>query len=94
MKRKLNADLDMRIGIHTGNIIAGITGSTIVRYDVYGPDNVIANQLESTGRPGSIHVSEQTLTVLLNAGLNLDIEQAEVVFSESLGICVDSYYIK
>ncbi len=29
-------ELDMRIGIHTGNIIGGITGTDIVRYDIYG----------------------------------------------------------
>lgn len=54
----------MRIGIHTGSMIAGITGSTIVRYDVYGPDILIANKLESTGIPGKIHVSKETLDIL------------------------------
>lgn len=28
--------LDMRIGIHTGDIIAGIIGTKIVRYDIFG----------------------------------------------------------
>ena len=37
-------DLDMRIGIHTGTIIGGIIGTEIVRYDIYGPDVMIANK--------------------------------------------------
>jgi phospholipid-translocating ATPase len=41
--------LDMRIGIHTGEVIAGITGTNIVRYDIYGPDQLIANKMESGG---------------------------------------------
>ena len=40
-KHKLN--LGMRIGIHIGNIIAGVTGTHIVRYDIYGSDVSIAN---------------------------------------------------
>lgn len=42
----------MRIGIHTGDVVAGITGTSIVRYDIYGPDNDIANKMESGGAPG------------------------------------------
>ncbi len=39
-------ELDMRIGIHTGTIIGGIIGTEIVRYDIYGPDVMIANKFE------------------------------------------------
>lgn len=53
-------DLNMRIGIHTGDIIAGVTGTSIVRYDIYGSDVMIANKTESCGSPGQILVSEAT----------------------------------
>lgn len=36
----------MRIGIHTGNIIGGIVGTDIVRYDIYGSDVAIAKKME------------------------------------------------
>ena len=50
----------MRIGIHTvlftltliylkGDIIGGVIGTDIVRYDIYGPDVLIANKMESNG---------------------------------------------
>lgn len=45
-------ELDMRIGIHTGRIVAGIIGTKIVRYDIFGADVFIANKMESNGIPG------------------------------------------
>ena len=50
----------MRIGIHTGEVIGGVTGTNIVRYDIYGPDVLIANKMESGGSPGRINVSDTT----------------------------------
>jgi len=44
----------MRIGIHTGDIIGGILGTDIVRYDIYGKNVLIANKMESNGMVGSI----------------------------------------
>lgn len=41
--------IDLRIGIHIGEVIAGITGTNIVRYDIYGPDVLVANKMESGG---------------------------------------------
>ena len=57
-------NLNMRIGMHTGDIIGGITGSNLVRYDVYGLDVLIANKVESNGLPGEIAVSRQTRNMI------------------------------
>ncbi|CAD8201256.1 unnamed protein product [Paramecium pentaurelia] len=59
-----NSDLDMRIGIHTGKIIGGVLGTDIVRYDIYGPDVLIANKMESKGDRGKVQVSESTKKTL------------------------------
>jgi phospholipid-translocating ATPase len=56
--------LDMRIGIHTGTVIAGIIGSSVVRYDIFGSDSLIANKMESSGQPGKINISEATKNLL------------------------------
>ena len=61
---RMQANLQMRIGIHTGNIIAGIVGTKVVRYDIYGPDNDIANKAESAGSPGKINITEITKAIL------------------------------
>lgn len=60
-------DLDMRIGIHTGSIIGGVNGTDLVRYDIYGPDVVIANKMESNGEPGKILMSMSTKIILSDA---------------------------
>jgi len=56
--------LNMRIGMHTGNIIGGIIGTSIVRYDIYGIDVHIANKMESDGISGAVKVSEATRDIL------------------------------
>ncbi len=41
-------------------MIAGIVGTKIVRYDIFGSDQLIANKMESKGKKGFINVSEDT----------------------------------
>ncbi|CAD8142901.1 unnamed protein product [Paramecium octaurelia] len=53
-------NLNMRIGIHTGQFYGGIIGTDIVRYDIFGVDAVIANKMESQGEAGKVMVSEDT----------------------------------
>lgn len=57
---KQHKDLNMRIGLHTGDVIGGVMGTSIVRYDIYGTDVLVANQIESNGIPGKVVVSETT----------------------------------
>ncbi|CAG9325909.1 unnamed protein product [Blepharisma stoltei] len=64
INRSKNMSLNMRIGLHTGEVTAGITGTNIVRYDIYGPDVDIANKMESNGQAGKINVSEVTKALL------------------------------
>ena len=56
--------LNMRIGIHTGNVITGIIGSDIVRYDIFGSDVLTANKMESSSCPGQILLSNDTKLIL------------------------------
>lgn len=65
--QKENKELNMRIGLHTGEVIGGVMGTSIVRYDIYGADVLIANQMESNGIPGKIMISETTKSYLERA---------------------------
>lgn len=69
VREKHNLDIDMRIGIHSGSILAGVIGAHKWQYDIWSKDVAIANKLESTGMPGMLHVSQQTLN-LLNKNYN------------------------
>ncbi|EDW35177.1 GL24731 [Drosophila persimilis] len=57
-------DIDMRIGIHSGSVIAGVIGEAKLQFDIWGTDVTIANLLESTGAPGFVHISGRTLSQL------------------------------
>lgn len=53
-------DWQLRIGIHTGPLVAGVIGRDRYSYDVWGDTVNIASRLESTGVPSEIHISAAT----------------------------------
>ena len=63
--------MHIRIGIHTGNVIAGIIGKNKFAYDLWGATVNFASRLESTCEPGKIQISENTKTII---GEKLDLE--------------------
>ncbi|MCK4746610.1 MAG: hypothetical protein KAT15_06235, partial [Bacteroidales bacterium] len=56
--KSAKADIwDLRIGIHTGPVIAGVVGHKKVSYDIWGDTVNTASRMESSGRPGKVNIS-------------------------------------
>jgi adenylate cyclase len=65
----MGIDLNVRIGINTGPVIAGVIGTYKFIYDVWGDTVNTASRMESSGAPGQVHVSADTRLMLGEAYL-------------------------
>ncbi|MFN0276389.1 MAG: adenylate/guanylate cyclase domain-containing protein [Chitinophagales bacterium] len=51
---------EIRIGIHTGSVVAGIVGVKKFAYDIWGDTVNIASRMESSGEVGKVNISSST----------------------------------
>ncbi|XP_043649874.1 adenylyl cyclase X E [Drosophila teissieri] len=64
--QRRNKKIQLRVGVHSGEILAGIIGLTKWQFDIWSKDVDITNRLESSGLPGMVHISSRTLGLLDN----------------------------
>jgi class 3 adenylate cyclase len=54
----------MRVGIHTGPVVAGIVGVKKFQYDIWGDTVNTASRMESSGAVGKVNISEGTYALI------------------------------
>lgn len=55
---------ELRIGIHTGPVVAGVVGTKKFQYDIWGDTVNIAARMESSGEVGKVNISESTYQIV------------------------------
>eukprot|EP01113_Clastostelium_recurvatum_P032591 TRINITY_DN4208_c0_g2_i1.p1 TRINITY_DN4208_c0_g2~~TRINITY_DN4208_c0_g2_i1.p1 ORF type:complete len:791 (+),score=132.63 TRINITY_DN4208_c0_g2_i1:32-2374(+) len=84
--------LAVRIGVHTGPIIAGVIGLNKFQYDVWGDTVNTASRLESSGASGRVHITQTTLKAMLTVE-EYDVEPRGLVQLKGKGM-METYFIK
>ena len=62
---------EMRVGIHTGPVVAGIVGVKKFQYDIWGDTVNTAARMESSGEVGKVNISEATYALVKDASTPL-----------------------
>lgn len=59
-KESLLANFNIRIGINTGPVVAGVVGLKKFAYDIWGDAVNVASRMENASDPAQINISENT----------------------------------
>ena len=93
--KKLNKNtnkmnIDLRIGIHCGEVVTGVIGKHKFAYDLWGAAVNMASRMESTSKPGKIHVSKDLYSLVKN---DFNFKKRNEVQLKGVGY-INSYFVE
>jgi len=81
---------EIRIGINTGPLMAGVVGEKKFVYDVWGDSVNLASRMESSGKKGQVNISESTHVQISDF---FETEHRGQIVAKNKG-AVDMYFVK
>jgi adenylate cyclase len=82
---------DMRVGIHTGPVVAGIVGVKKFHYDIWGDTVNLASRMESAGEVGKVNISQATYEIIKDCP-DLEFSSRGMIEAKGKGK-VDMYFV-
>lgn len=89
--RNMGVDLSLRVGMHSGNCVAGVLMGDRARFQLFGDTVNMASRMESTGVPGRVQASDATARALRDSGM-FHIEHRGKIVLKGKG-AVDTFWL-
>jgi class 3 adenylate cyclase/lipopolysaccharide biosynthesis regulator YciM len=80
---------DIRIGINTGPLVAGVVGKKKYAYDIWGSTVNVASRMESNGEPGRVNISSATYELIKD---KYQCTHRGKIFAKNIGD-IDMYFV-